>query len=120
MVAPELARKYTCQYCGMSFVEGRTLGGHVRQQHQKKVPVKTPMSGEGEMAARVLQMWREGTDPYSIVILLRVHPVFVRGVLKEYDELLNEWKQASEAETPSPAPSEPATPGYQAERDEKV
>jgi len=104
----------------MSFVEGRTIGGHVRQKHQKQVPVKTPMSLEGDMAARVLKMWRDGTDPYSIVITLRVHPVFVRGVLKEYDELLNEWKQSSEAATPSPAPSDPATPRSQAERDEKV
>jgi len=72
------------------------------------------------MAARVLEMWREGTDPYKIVISLRVHPLFVRSVLKEYDELLNEWKQSSEAEKPQPASSEPAKPRSQAERDERV
>ncbi len=121
MATPQLDKQnYICQYCGRIYDEGRKLGGHVRQAHQKILPVKSPLSGEGEMAARVLQMWREGTDPYSIVITLRVHPVFVRGVLKEYDELLNEWKQSSEAATPSPAPSDPATPRSQAERDEKV
>src|SRR2546425_6191850 len=119
MAAPQLAR-FTCQYCGRSYDEGRKLGGHVRQAHQENLPVKSPLSGEGEMAARVLEMWRGGTDPYSIVISLRVHPLFVRSVLKEYDELLNEWRQASEAERPTPEPSEPTTPRSQAERDEKV
>ena len=119
MATPQLAR-FTCQYCGRSYDEGRKLGGHVRQAHQKLLPVKSPLSGEGEMAARVLEMWRGGTYPYSIVISLRVHPLFVRSVLKEYDELLNEWKQSSEAEKPSPASSEPATPRPRAERDEKV
>ena len=82
--------------------------------------MKSPISGEGEMAARVLQMWREGTDPYSIVISLRVHPLFVRSVLKEYDELLNEWKKSSEADKPSPEPTQPTRPRSEAERDEKV
>ena len=119
MAAPQLAR-FICQYCGRSYDEGRKLGGHVRQAHQKILPVKSPLSGEGEMAARVLEMWREGTDPYKIVISLRVHPLFVRSVLKEYDELLNEWKNSSEAEKPPLASSEPARPRSQAERDERV
>ncbi len=50
------------------------------------------------MAARVLEMWREGMEPYSIVTSLRVHPLFVRSVLKEYDELLSEWRKASVVE----------------------
>ncbi len=90
----------------------------MRQTHQKNLPMKSPLSGEGEMAARVLEMWRGGTDPYSIVISLRVHPLFVRSVLKEYDELLNEWKKSSEAEQSTPEAAEPG-PFGEASRTEK-
>ncbi len=98
MATAQLA-KFTCKYCGRGFDEGRKLGGHVRQRHQKALLAQSPISGEGEMAARVLEMWKGGTDPYSIITSLRIHPMFVSGVLKEYDELLNEWKKSSEVVT---------------------
>ena len=44
-------------------------------------------------------MWKRGRDPYSIVSSLRVPPGFVRKVLKDYDELLNEWKKSSEVDS---------------------
>ena len=46
-------------------------------------------------------MWKGGRDPFSIVSSLRVQPGFVRKVLKDYDELLNEWKKSS-AVDPTP------------------
>ncbi len=95
MATTQLAR-FTCRYCGKGFDEGRKLGGHVRQKHQKANLAQSPISGEGELAARVLEMWRAGTDPYSIITSLRVHPRIVHDVLKHYDELLNEWRQSSE------------------------
>jgi len=96
MTETQLAR-FTCRFCGKGFNDGRKLGGHVRQAHQKAIQPQSPISGEGEMAARVLEMWKEGNEPYSIITSLRVHPIFVRGVLREYDDLLNEWKKSSEA-----------------------
>jgi hypothetical protein len=79
------------------FDDGRRLGGHVRQAHPNGHASQGQHPDEGEMAARVLEMWREGTDPSKVVLELRVHPRFVRGVLREYDELLNEWKKVSVA-----------------------
>ena len=54
-------------------------------------------SADGEAAARVLELWKAGEDPLTIVGTLRVHPRFVKEVLKEYDELINEWKKFKEA-----------------------
>jgi hypothetical protein len=54
-------------------------------------------SADGESAARVLEMWKQGDDPLGIVSTLRLHPRFVKEVLKEYDELLTEWKKFKEA-----------------------
>ena len=82
--------------------------------------MKSAFTGEGEMAARVLELWRRGTEPYSIVVSLRVHPLFVRSVLKEYDELLSEWKKASVVEAPSGGPREVLRPRPTAERDERM
>jgi hypothetical protein len=100
MIPAELA-KYTCRHCGKNFTEGRKLGGHIRQSHPAKLVdaaiSKTPLTAEGELAARILEMWKNGNEPYKIVISLRVHPGFIKGVLKEYDELLNEWKRSTEA-----------------------
>jgi hypothetical protein len=50
-------------------------------------------SADGEVAAKVLDLWKAGEDPFSIVAALRVHPRFVKEVLKEYDELVNEWRK---------------------------
>lgn len=44
-----------------------------------------------------MELWRAGEDPITVVETLRVHPRFVKEVLKEYDELLNEWKKFKEA-----------------------
>src|SRR5271170_2482824 len=96
MTPAELAQ-FHCRYCGKIFSDGRRLGGHVRQSH----PVVKPgvvqqaamQSADGENAARVLELWKEGEDPITIVETLRVHPRFVKEVLKEYDELINEWKK---------------------------
>ena len=54
-------------------------------------------SMEGEYAARVIELWKAGEDPITVVETLRVHPRFVKEVLKEYDELINEWKKFKEA-----------------------
>ena len=54
-------------------------------------------SADGEYAARVLELWKDGEDPIAIVETLRVHPRFVKEVLKEYDELITEWKKFKEA-----------------------
>ena len=95
----------------------------MRQSHQVVKPGDSqqlaPPSTEGEFAARVLELWKDGEDPITVVETLRVHPRFVKEVLKEYDELLNDWKKSSEVEKPSPAPSEPATPRLP-KSDEKV
>ncbi len=92
---------FACKYCGKSFDDGRKLGGHVRQSHsvQKRdsVVASSALTGDGEIAARVLEMWKNGTEPFTIVSELKVHPRFVREVLKEYDELLNEWRKFKEA-----------------------
>lgn len=100
-MAPAELANYTCRHCGKSFNEGRRLGGHIRQAHaQRLVDASTsnaPLSAEGELAARILEMWRKGSEPFAIVTALRVHPGFIKGVLKEYDELLNEWRRSTEA-----------------------
>ena len=54
-------------------------------------------SADDEAAARVLELWKAGEDPIAIVTTLRVHPRFVKEVLKEYDELINEWKKFNAA-----------------------
>lgn len=92
---------FRCRYCERTFSDGRRLGGHVRQAHPVMKPgsaqqMHRPFS-EGECAARVLELWKEGQDPLTVVETLRVHPRFVKEVLKEYDELLNEWKKFKEA-----------------------
>ena len=100
MASAKLA-EFSCKYCGKSFSDGRRLGGHVRQLH----PVVKPgaalqaaaPTADGESAARVLELWKNGEDPLSIVSTLRVHPRFVKEVLKEYDELIVEWKKFKEA-----------------------
>jgi hypothetical protein len=101
MASAELA-EFPCKYCGKSFSDGRRLGGHVRQLHPVVKPGATiqQTSGvlaEGEVAARVLDLWKSGEDPLSVISTLRVHPRFVKEVVKEYDELLNEWKKFKEA-----------------------
>jgi len=73
----------------------------VRQSHQvvksgDSQQAEAP-STDGEFAARVLELWKDGEDPITIVETLRVHPRFVKEVLKEYDELINEWKKFKEA-----------------------
>jgi hypothetical protein len=97
---PQLAT-FTCKYCARTFTDGRALGGHVRQVHPSKQAQDSPArplpSGEGEVAARVLELWKSGSDPFTVISTLRVHPSVVKEVLKEYDELLNEWKKFKEA-----------------------
>jgi hypothetical protein len=89
---------FPCKYCGKNFDDGRRLGGHVRQSHpQNSNQVPVAAIGDGEIAARVLELWKEGNQPLTIVSALRVHPRFVKEVLKEYDELLGEWKKFREA-----------------------
>jgi len=99
MPASQLAA-FTCKHCGKSFTDGRGLGGHVRQAHpkpvQKQAAFETP-SGDGEIAARVLELWKSGSDPFKVISTLRIHPKVVKEVLREYDDLLNEWKQFKEA-----------------------
>ncbi len=73
----------------------------MRQSHPVMKPgvaqqAARPLS-EGEFAARVLELWKAGEDPMTVVETLRVHPRFVKEVLKEYDELINEWKKFKEA-----------------------
>ena len=95
--------KYSCRVCGKTFDEGRKLGGHVRQSHpSRKVDdgpgaKPEPLGPDGELASKVLEMWKGGAAPLVIVISLKLHPRFVKEVLKEYDELLNEWKRFREA-----------------------
>lgn len=100
MTPAELA-VFPCRHCGRTFTDGRSLGGHVRQAHPtKQAAAPQPVAatvGEGEVAARVLELWRTGTEPLAIISALKVHPRFVKDVLKEYDELLNEWKKFKEA-----------------------
>ena len=100
MTPAELA-EFHCKYCGKGFSDGRRLGGHVRQAHPVMKPGATQQvaapSADGEVAARVLELWKTGEDPLTIVGTLRVHPRFVKEVLKEYDELINEWKKFKEA-----------------------
>ena len=73
----------------------------MRQSHPVMKPGVTQTAprpfSEGEFAARVLELWRAGEDPLTVVAMLRVHPRFVKEVLKEYDELINEWKKFKEA-----------------------
>jgi hypothetical protein len=100
-MSPAELADFPCKYCGRSFSDGRRLGGHVRQSHPVvKVGavqrVGTPLM-EGEYAARVLELWKAGEDPITVVETLRVHPRFVKEVLKEYDELINEWRKFKEA-----------------------
>jgi C2H2-type zinc finger len=100
-MTPAKLADFPCKYCGRSFSDGRSLGGHVRQSHQvvksgDSQQVEGPTT-DGEFAARVLELWKEGEDPITIVETLRVHPRFVKEVLKEYDELINEWKKFKEA-----------------------
>lgn len=96
-MTPAKLADFPCKYCGKSFSDGRRLGGHVRQSHQVLKPGTSQHAAapfaDGEYAARVLELWRAGEDPVSVVETLRVHPRFVKEVLKEYDELLNEWKK---------------------------
>jgi len=93
---------FTCKVCGRAFTEGRRLGGHVRQAHP---PPKLEPQGntrdaekmDGVTASKVLEMWKDGAEPFEILTSLKLHPRFVKEVLKEYDELLNEWKRFKEA-----------------------
>jgi hypothetical protein len=97
---PAQLAEFPCKYCGKTFTDGRGLGGHVRQSHQARqrgVPAQASKSSDGESAARVLELWRSGSDPLTVISTLRVHPRFVKEVLAEYDELLNEWKKFREA-----------------------
>ncbi|HUI00332.1 MAG TPA: C2H2-type zinc finger protein [Nitrososphaerales archaeon] len=100
MTPAELAQ-FHCKYCGKTFSDGRRLGGHVRQLHPVVKPGSTTHAtaplAEGETAARILELWKAGDDPLTVVATLRVHPRFVKEVLKEYDELINEWKKFKEA-----------------------
>ena len=93
---------FTCKVCGKTFDEGRRLGGHVRQAHP--TPKRGPQGEKhdtGEMdgisASKVLEMWKGGSAPFDILTSLKLHPRFVKEVLKEYDELLNEWRRFKEA-----------------------
>lgn len=100
-MSPAELAVFTCKYCGRTFADGRRLGGHVRQSHPVMKPGTTQQAprptSEGECAARVLELWKAGEDPLTVVETLRVHPRFVKEVLKEYDELMNEWKKFKEA-----------------------
>src|SRR4029077_4498405 len=100
MIPAELA-EFPCKYCGKTFTDGRRLGGHVRQLHPvlKSGLSQQPSAqvADGEAAARVLDLWKNGEDPLAIVATLRVHPRFVKEVLKEYDELIIEWRKFTEA-----------------------
>lgn len=99
-MSPVQVAEFPCKYCGKTFTDGRGLGGHVRQAHQDKQrtqPATTAQSSDGETAARVLELWKSGSNPLAVISALRVHPRFVKEVLAEYDELLNEWKKFREA-----------------------
>ena len=101
-MSPARLADFHCKYCGKGFSDGRRLGGHVRQSHPVMKPgaaqqvAPTPLA-DGEYAARVLELWKAGEDPLTVVETLRVHPRFVKEVLKEYDELINEWRKFKEA-----------------------
>lgn len=93
---------FTCKVCGRTFNEGRRLGGHVRQAHPApKAGAREEGSGaedlDGVSASKVLEMWKAGAEPFDILTSLKLHPRFVKEVLKEYDELLTEWKRFKEA-----------------------
>ena len=93
---------FTCRDCGKTFNEGRRLGGHVRQAHPTPKPEpqgeKRDIEGmDGVSASKVLEMWKGGAEPFEILTSLKLHPRFVKEVLKEYDELLDEWKRFKEA-----------------------
>ena len=94
---------YTCKICGKTFNDGRKLGGHVRQSHptSRQEALQEERGGpdvmDGASATKVLQMWKSGADPFDIVTSLSLHPRYVKEVLKEFDELLNEWKRFKEA-----------------------
>jgi hypothetical protein len=93
---------FTCKVCGRTFNEGRRLGGHVRQAHPTPKPgAQEEKSDNGNLdgvsASKVLEMWKGGAEPFDILTSLKLHPRFVKEVLKEYDELLIEWKRFKEA-----------------------
>jgi len=93
---------FTCKVCGKTFNEGRRLGGHVRQAHSTPKPGALGEKRElgdldGVSASKVLEMWKAGAEPFDILTSLKLHPRFVKEVLKEYDELLIEWKRFKEA-----------------------
>lgn len=103
MTSAELA-SFACKYCGRTFDDGRRLGGHIRQAHPSGKGTTespslnpAPTVADGETAVRVLEAWKAGVQPLELVMTLRVHPRLVKEVLKEYDELLNEWKKFKEA-----------------------
>jgi hypothetical protein len=70
---------------------------HATKQQPKQVSHEAPQSTDGENAAKVLELWKSGSNPLAVISTLRVHPKFVKEVLSEYDELLNEWKKFREA-----------------------
>jgi hypothetical protein len=93
---------FTCKACGKTFNEGRRLGGHVRQAHPTPKPGAQEEKHDignldGVSASKVLEMWKGGAEPFDILTSLKLHPRFVKEVLKEYDELLMEWKGFKEA-----------------------
>jgi C2H2-type zinc finger len=93
---------FTCKVCGKTFNEGRRLGGHVRQAHptpKPSVQEEERVIGDldGMKASKVLEMWKGGAEPFEILTSLKLHPRFIKEVLKEYDELLTEWKRFKEA-----------------------
>ncbi len=98
-MSPVQVAEFPCKYCAKSFTDGRQLGGHVRQSHPAKQQASpsAPQPSDGEAAAKVLELWKSGSNPLDVISTLRVHPRFVKEVLAEYDELLNEWKKFREA-----------------------
>ena len=99
-MSPVQVAEFPCKYCGKTFTDGRGLGGHIRQAHQVKQRSETTpsmQSPDGEAAAKVLELWKSGSSPLTVISTLRVHPRFVKEVLVEYDDLLNEWKKFREA-----------------------
>ena len=89
--------------CGKTFGDGRSLGGHVRQAHPAARPIAIQEAGQdpgrmdGVSATKVLLMWKGGADPFDVVTSLKLHPRFGMEVLKEFDELLTEWRRFKEA-----------------------
>ena len=93
---------FTCRVCGKGFDDGRRLGGHVRQAHPAPGPEPQEEARhgggmDGASASKVLEMWKGGAEPFDIVTKLKLHPRFVKEILKEYDELLNEWRRFKES-----------------------